>query len=979
MEEKSLDDEPPDRLSNVGEASIDQFLRDVVRATREGLTDEDVKDRLAQFGRNELPSKTVNPILQYLHFYHNPLSWVMELAALIAILLGDYVDFVLIGLLLFINAGIGYYEEHSSGKAVEALRGRLAPVAHCKRNGAWQDVNAFELVPGDIIQLKLGVIVPADCKLLEGEPITLDQSSLTGESLPVTKYEGMECFSGATVKTGEIEAVVYATGINTFFGKAAQMVQSTEEQGHFQTVLKRIGYFCIAYITIFAVVELVITFAVWKRPCTGLGWPGTGACAPLNNVLILLVGGIPIAMPTVLSVTMAIGAAQLSKKQALVTRLTAVEELAGMDILCSDKTGTLTLNKLSLQPAIIYDGNLSEETVMFHAALCSSRVGSDAIDSCILQGCGPDIHERLDEWEVLNFESFNPVSKRVLAEVRNKNTGEKLFCVKGAPQVILKLDTKHLDQHQYITEDIDRLAGNGYRCIGIAIARDDAGQEWEIEAMIPLFDPPRHDTEETIKKALELGILVKMITGDQMAIAKETCRILNIQGDIRSPAEIEDYPARKREIQQLCENAGGFAGVFPEHKYNIVEILQDAGHFVGMTGDGVNDAPALKKGDIGIAVADATDAARAASDIVLLSPGLGVIIDAIIGARKIFQRMLNYCQYSIATTVRIVTTFTLLTCIFDFYFSVILIAIMAILNDGTILTISTDHVTPSRSPDRWNLKKIFYFSWVYGMYLTACTIVVFCLAWQFDEGSSVFSDWFGIPPLNEEQLRAFLYTYISISGQATIFVTRSQGFWFLNRPSLALCFAFVLAQDIASLIGLIGFFGYDGVSGCHWWYIIIAWVCAIITFLFMDFVKFGLKLSWKIMTHPLRTVKAPVRTVRKAAHKGHPVYGGLGHRYRSFWKPFTMVAEPVSAQVVHGGEVETKLQDFPWVQERPSMDSRRSDSFEGLRHESSKSFEYFRPSFDYFRSPRSAQSFDIPRGGMKKPKSTKNADYEKHV
>jgi len=913
-----------EKKSEIGKASVDEILAKL-KSTRDGLTANDVKERLSQYGKNQLPSKSVNPLLKFLSYFWNPLSWLMEFAALLAIVLGDYVDFILISLLLILNAVIGYYEERSGGKAVEALKSQLSPNAYAKRDGEYQMVSAFDLVPGDVIRLRIGDVIPADAKLLEGDPIKLDQSSLTGESLPVTRFPADECFSGAVVKQGEIDAVVYATGVNTFFGTAANLVQSTTAEGHFQTVLKNIGYFCIYWIAIWVSVEMIVQFAVRWDKCTGVGW-GAGECKALENLLVLIVGGTPIAMPVVLSVTMALGAGMLAKKKAIVTRLTAVEELAGMNILCSDKTGTLTLNKLTLESPDVFEGD--PDDVMFMCALAASRIGSDAIDTAVLNTFNDN--ERLDRYEHLKFIPFDPVSKRVTAQVQEKATGQTFWACKGAPQIILNLAYNKEELRHMVEEKIDDYASRGFRVLGVARANDPEGNEWHMLGMIPMFDPPRHDTAETIKKAQELGIGVKMITGDQAAIARETCKMLDMGNKIESPKRLEEYATNRKEIQKYIADADGFAGVYPEHKFEIVKILQDAGNFVGMTGDGVNDAPALKVADIGIAVADATEAARAAADIVLLTPGLGVIIDAIIGSRKIFQRMRNYSLYAITTCVRITVTFGLLTVIFDWYFTVVVIAIMAILNDGTIMTIAKDRVKPSPLPDHWSLANIFVTAIIYGTYLSAMTITLYVVV---REGKAF--TW--IKDLNDNEMRGLIYLYVSISGQAVIFITRSRGFWFMDRPSVLLMIAFVIAQTIATIIGIFGFGGYPfddrtDFEGCGWAFAILGWIWAIITFFAMDFIKFAVyglfaAVNWiKARFAKDETAVVPKKKKRAEKSLGHPIYGR--HEAASF-SPFSawgsVPVEPTNAMDVHStfDAFSRTMEDIKWPH-KPS--ERTSDS-----------------------------------------------------
>eukprot|EP01111_Echinosteliopsis_oligospora_P011683 TRINITY_DN3911_c0_g1_i1.p1 TRINITY_DN3911_c0_g1~~TRINITY_DN3911_c0_g1_i1.p1 ORF type:complete len:636 (+),score=195.44 TRINITY_DN3911_c0_g1_i1:3-1910(+) len=595
---------------------------------------------------------------------------------------------------------------------------------------------------------------------------------------------------------------------------------------------------------------------------------------------------------------MARGASQLAKKEAIVRRLTAVEELAAMDILCSDKTGTLTLNKLTVDvPSAV--GGATPEQVMFDAGLASKHGDAidDAIDIAIINAikeAGEE--ERLYAHTITRFKPFDPVGKRTEAYVTSPD-GKQFRATKGAPQIILELSQNKAQIEKEVNAMINDFATRGYRCIGVGRAEDANGEHWIMSGLVPLFDPPREDTAETIATALKMGVRVKMITGDQLAIAKETARTLGMGSEKIHTAQ--EFAAAEREEDargrseagvkthrgntvsshnnpfiQLIEDADGFAQVFPETKFEIVKRLQDAKHFVGMTGDGVNDAPALKRADVGIAVAGATDAARAAADIVLMSPGLHVIIDALIGSRKIFQRMKNYATYSVSVTVRIVLTFGILTIAFNFYFPTIIVVIIAILNDGTILTISKDRVSPSPTPDQWKLPEIFFLAFVLGTWLMGATIFLFCIA-RF---TNIFQDWFDLRTLADPELRGLLYIYISVSGQATIFVTRTRGFFFKDRPANILLFAFILAQVIATFIGVYGLRSYpdNGVQsfqGCGWGYALLAWIWVAIFFVPMDFIKIAItkyifKNDLLHVTLPHRFKKNPNKAFRQTAKEG---------------------------------------------------------------------------------------------------------------
>ncbi|KAJ6921748.1 hypothetical protein NC652_015628 [Populus alba x Populus x berolinensis] len=814
-----------------------------LKCTKEGLSATEGEERLRIFGPNKLEEKRESKFLKFLGFMWNPLSWVMEAAAIMAIVLAngggkppDWQDFVGIIVLLIINSTISFIEENNAGNAAAALMAGLAPKTKVLRDGKWSEQDAAILVPGDIISIKLGDIIPADARLMVGDPLKIDQSALTGESLPVTKYPGSGVYSGSTCKQGEIEAVVIATGVHTFFGKAAHLVDSTNNVGHFQKVLTAIGNFCICSIAIGMLVEIIVMYPIQHRRYRD----------GIDNLLVLLIGGIPIAMPTVLSVTMAIGSHRLSQQGAITKRMTAIEEMAGMDVLCSDKTGTLTLNKLTVDKTLIevFVKDMDKDALMLHAARASRTENQDAIDASIVGMLGDPSEARSGIIEV-HFLPFNPVEKRTAITYFDGN-GDWYRSSKGAPEQIIELCELKGNIRKKAHEIISNFADRGLRSLGVARQRipeknkESAGSPWEFVGLLPLFDPPRHDSAETIRRALDLGVNVKMITGDQLAIGKETGRRLGMGTNMYPSSSLlgdnKDESIASVPVDELIEKADGFAGVFPEHKYEIVKKLQERKHICGMTGDGVNDAPALKKADIGIAVADATDAARSASDIVLTEPGLSVIISAVLTSRAIFQRMKNYTIYAVSITIRIVLGFLLVALIWKFDFSPFMVLIIAILNDGTIMTISKDRVKPSPVPDSWKLNEIFAMGVVLGTYLAIITVLFFWLAHSTD----FFSDKFGVRSIRgkPDELTAALYLQVSIISQALIFVTRSRSWSFTERPGLLLVGAFLAAQLVATVIAVYANWGFARIQGIGWGWAGIIWIFSIITYIPLDILKF---------------------------------------------------------------------------------------------------------------------------------------------
>ncbi|MGD1031803.1 MAG: plasma-membrane proton-efflux P-type ATPase [Opitutaceae bacterium] len=765
----------------------------------DGLSRDEARQRLAQCGYNELPEKKRNPLLEFCSHFWGPIPGMIEAAAILSALVHHWADFIIILVLLLANAVVGFWEEFQAGNAIAALKANLALKARVKRGGTWSEVPARELVPGDFIRLRLGDIVPADARLSDGEPVEVDQSALTGESLPVEKKFGDTVYSSSILKKGDIDAVVSSTGSATYFGKTAQLVESARTVSHFQKAVLKIGDYLIVIAV--ALVAVIIVVAMFR---------GDKFTTTLQFALVLTVAAIPVAMPTVLSVTMAVGARLLASKQAIVSRLVAIEELAGMDTLCSDKTGTLTQNKLALGEPFCING-INPDDVILAAAFASRAEAADAIDQAILNGLKNK--EALKGCQVLRFQPFDPVSKRT--EVSLKAADDKQFKVsKGAPQVILALAPDAAQVRPQAEKAINEFAMRGFRSLGVA--RTDEHGRWQFLGVLPLSDPPREDSKATIATAREMGIRVKMVTGDQVAIAKEVAIQVGLGTNILDASLFAETSHHQGgQLDEAIEKADGFAQVFPEHKYHIVEVLQKHGHITGMTGDGVNDAPALKKADAGIAVSGATDAARAAAAIVLLTPGLSVIIDAIKESRKIFQRMNSYATYRIAETIRVLLFMTLSILVFNFYpVTAVMIVLLALLNDGAILSIAYDRVPYSERPEGWNMRLVLGIASVLGVMGVIASFVLFYL------GERVYH-------LNREMIQTLIYLKLSVAGHLTIFLTRTRGPLWSTRPAPVLLVAVIGTQIVATLIAVYGLFmppiGW-GWAAAVWGYALAWWL-----------------------------------------------------------------------------------------------------------------------------------------------------------
>ncbi len=778
----------------------------------EGLSADELQRRRAQYGYNELPEKQINPLLKFLTYFWGPIPWMIEVAMILSALVGHWEDFGIILVLLLANAVVGFWEEYQAGNAIAALKARLALGARVKRNGTWVSLPARELVPGDLIRIRLGDIVPADAKLLAGDPIEVDQSALTGESLPVTRKRQESVYSGSIIRQGEVDAVVTAIGTRTYFGKTAQLVEAAHTVSHFQRAVLKIGDYLI--VIALALVALILTVALFRGDPMLEAAPGREPA--LLFALVLTIAAIPVAMPTVLSVTMAVGARLLARKQAIVSRLVAIEELAGMDELCSDKTGTLTQNRLTLGTPFAL-GQTTPDEVITSAALASRAENQDPIDLAVLGGLPRGAPSQ--GYQVTHFQPFDPVHKRTEASVTGPD-GLRFKVAKGAPQVILALATDAEAIRPQVEKTINEFATRGFRSLGVA--RADGDGPWRFLGVLPLYDPPRDDSKPTIATARHMGIDVKMVTGDQVAIGKEIAHQVGLGTNILDASLFDETkPHETSQLADTIEHAEGFAQVFPEHKFHIVEILQQHGHIVGMTGDGVNDAPALKKADCGIAVSGATDAARAAADIVLLAPGLSVIIDAIKESRKIFQRMNSYAIYRIAETIRVLLFMTLSILVFNFYpVTAVMIVLLALLNDGAILSIAYDRVHYSDRPEAWNMRLVLGLATVLGVAGVIASFGLFYL------GERVFH-------LSREMIQSFMYLKLSVAGHLTIFVTRTRGPFWSIPPARVLFGAVLGTQLLATLIVVYGVF----MTPIGWGWALLVWGYALACFLVTDRVK----------------------------------------------------------------------------------------------------------------------------------------------
>ncbi|TKA64602.1 Plasma membrane ATPase [Cryomyces minteri] len=774
-------------------------------STVHGLSTQEVEQRRKKFGLNQMSEEKENLILKFLGYFIGPIQFVMEGAAVLAAGLQDWVDFGVICALLLLNATVGFVQEFQAGSIVDELKKTLALKATVLRNGTLTEVEAPEVVPGDILQIEEGTIISADGRVVtEDAFLQVDQSAITGESLAVDKHKGDTCYASSAVKRGEAFMVITATGDSTFVGRAAALVNSASSgTGHFTEVLNGIG-------TVLLILVIVTLLVVWVSSF----YRSNPIVTILEFTLAITIIGVPVGLPAVVTTTMAVGAAYLAKKQAIVQKLSAIESLAGVEILCSDKTGTLTKNKLSLAEPFCVAG-VEPEDLMLTACLAASRKkkGIDAIDKAFLKALKfyPRAKGVLSKYKVIDFHPFDPVSKKVQAVVESPQ-GERIVCVKGAPLFVLKT----VEEDHPIPEHIDEayknkvaeFATRGFRSLGVARKRGEGS--WEILGIMPCSDPPRHDTARTINEAKTLGLSIKMLTGDAVGIARETSRQLGLGTNVYNAERLGlggggEMPGS--EVYDFVEAADGFAEVFPQHKYNVVEILQQRGYLVAMTGDGVNDAPSLKKADTGIAVEGASDAARSAADIVFLAPGLSAIIDALKTSRQIFHRMYAYVVYRIALSLHLEFFLGLWIAILNTSLNLELVVFIAIFADIATLAIAYDNAPFSKTPVKWNLPKLWGMSVLLGVILAVGTWITLTTMFPYQNNLNAAGQGVSGGIVQNFGVRdEVLFLQISLSENWLIFITRANGPFWSSIPSWQLTGAILCVDIIATFFTLFGWF-----------------------------------------------------------------------------------------------------------------------------------------------------------------------------
>ena len=772
MIEKQIKGDP---MEKAGDSPVKEVSIDLER----GLTSEEARKRIGEYGYNEVPEKRVSRTIQFVKKFWGLTPWMLEITIGLEWILGKYLEmYVVMGLLVF-NAVLGFFQEERANSALQLLKEKLRINARVKRNGNWTVIPARELVPGDVIRLRAGDFIPADVRMAE-RSAEVDQSSLTGESQMVEKKANEILYSGSILRRGEITGVVASTGTKTYFGRTVELVQVAKPKLHMEEVTSKVVRWLVIIVSSFLSVALAFT-----------ALKGTDLIGVLPLAVVLMVSAIPVALPTMFTISMALGSLDLMKKGILITRLSAIEDAATMDIVCADKTGTITMNKLSVEDEMAVDP-YSRKEVILYGALASQEADQDPIDVAFLSAA-KNFPLSLDGYSQKKFVPFDPSTRRTEATIEKE--GQQFSVLKGALNTVMPLCKVRKDEFTKIGEKVESFSTKGYRAI--AVARDAGEDHMELVGIAFLYDKPRPDSPQLIRELKALGLKVKMLTGDALPIAKEVARELSLGGAI---TRISDLKGRREDqIFPLVEESDGFAEIYPEDKFLIVKSLQRGKHVVGMTGDGVNDAPALRQAEVGIAVSNATDVAKKAASAVLTTEGLEGIVDLVKTGRMTYQRIITWILNKIIKTFQI-TVFVVLAFFLtgQYIISALHMILLLFLTDFVTLSISTDRVRYSGKPDSWNIIGLVQVALLLGLLIIAELILLLHIGFSY----------FGLLG-NLNQLHTFTFELLIYVELLDLLILRERKHFWNSRPSKFLLLA--IAADL-TLVFFISIMGLPGVA-----------------------------------------------------------------------------------------------------------------------------------------------------------------------
>lgn len=794
------------RRENLNVLSNDTLLESLKTSLEMGLNPEEVRNRQKQFGYNEVPRLRVSYLKVFLKKLWGPSAWMMESIALLSLGLDKFLDAAVATVLLFVNALIVTLQEHHGGKILEMLESRLEIRARAIRNGSWCTLSGRELVPGDIIKLRMGDFVPADLRILSGV-VSVDQSSLTGESQEVDLSDGALLHSGSIIKSGELLGLVIYTGPHTFFGRTIDLIQKAKPKLHLEEIVTKLVRWLFLVICLLL---LLIAFFAFQQ---SIPW---FELAPL--LLVLLMGAIPIALPVMFSVSTALGARELARKGVLITRLSAAEDAATMQVVCVDKTGTLTTNQLEVAGLHPF-GSISEDDLLRFAALASNRSNQDTIDLAILANADTR-HLSLEGYKQTNFIPFSPSNRKTESQV--ETSVDRFRVIKGALDVVLKESDVTSAKKLFVQNQANVLAKRGFRVLAIAKLTEVTKV---FLGLISLSDPPRADARPLIDRLTKLGLKVKMLTGDSLPVAQEIATEVGLK-------KIELIRDSDLNSPEWLSQIDGFAEVYPEDKFRVITGLQKQHFIVGMTGDGVNDAPALKAAEVGIAVRSATDVARASSSAILTSDGLEGIVDLIENGRAVYQRLLTWIINKISRTF-LKTGFITITFILTgkILVSALSILLLTFMTDFVKISLATDHVRPSPQPDDWQIRPYMLTAVILGAGMVLEALGLFYLVINLESIS-----------IEQPFTRTISLLILLFMALFSILSIRERGPFWNSRPSPTLALALLADGAIGCCIGL---FGFGDMPALRWQTISLILLASVMLSLGLnDLIKRGLYQRW---------------------------------------------------------------------------------------------------------------------------------------
>ena len=803
---------------DIAAASIPDTLAALHANPDAGLTSKEVEVRRQQNGYNEVAEKAQRPLLQFLKKFWGVSAWMLELIMVVSAVLGNYSDLAVVGALLFVNAVLGFMQEHRAQGVVAALRRRLQVSARVRRDSSWQVIPARELVPGDIIRLRAGDIVPADVKLLAGA-LSVDQSALTGESKDAEKAPGDVLSSGSVARRGEGNSVVMLTGAKTYFGRTTELVQEARPKLHIEEVVAKVVR--RLFVIVGVLLGVVAVLSVIR---------GAPLLEMIPLLLVLLMSAVPVALPVMFTVSMAVGSKELAKRGVLVTRLSAAEDAATMDVLCVDKTGTITMNQLTVTSVIALD-KATEADVLFAGALASQEANQDPIDLAFLAAAKEHhVFDGLPAVTPVSFAPFDAKTRRTEAVVEQNE--QRLRVMKGAVRTIAEACGLNSPEVEALEQRISVAAAKGYRTL--AVARGPEAGAPELVGLVSLYDPPRPDAKQLIATLARLGVSVKMLTGDALPVALEIGSGVGLP-NIRRVADLKAASAvAGNEAIDLLAGADGFAEVYPEDKYIVVRHLQAAGHVTGMTGDGVNDAPALRQAEVGIAVSTATDVAKGAASVVLTDAGLTNIVGLVEQGRTIYQRILTWIVNKISRTI-LKAAFVAIAFIAtgQFVVSAFAMLLLVFLTDFAKISLATDHVRPSDKPETWNIGGFIAVSVVLGVAMVVETLFLLWIGWT----------QFGLAN-NSDALHTFSFLMLLYFAVFSVVSARERRWFASSLPSRTFLLALATDAIVGTLFTLVGL---KGLAPLPWWQTLAIFVYAMLSCLVLnDAVKVAM-IKWRVL------------------------------------------------------------------------------------------------------------------------------------